>query len=177
MNPRLIFVLIGMLFLTLSGGAFGEEQFRFPPPEFESSYKMPGVTSPAPRALLQQYIDVVALVGTLALASYLVLKQRSRKYLVALSLFSLAYFGFYRKGCICAIGSIQNVSLALFDNGYALPLSVAAFFLAPLVTALFMGRTFCAGVCPHGALQDLVLLKPVKVPSSLEAALGVLPYV
>ena len=50
-----------------------------------------------------------------------------------------------------------------------------AFFVLPLVFALFAGRTFCAGVCPHGALQDLVLLKPVKVPAWLEQALSVLP--
>jgi polyferredoxin len=177
MNRRLFNLVFSLLFLAMGGGAFGEEVYRFPPPEFESNYQMPGITTPAPRALLLQYADVAVLAGALGLASYLVLKQRSRKHLVALSLFSLAYFGFYRKGCVCAIGSVQNVTLALFDSSYALPASVALFFLAPLVTALFAGRTFCAGVCPHGALQDVVLLKPVKVPPALEAALGVLPYI
>ena len=61
--------------------------------------------------------------------------------------------------------------------GYAVPISVLAFFVLPLVFALFAGRTFCAGVCPHGALQDLVLLKPVKVPAWLEQGLSVLPYI
>jgi ferredoxin len=54
---------------------------------------------------------------------------------------------------------------------------VLAFFVAPLAVALFAGRMFCAGVCPHGALQDLVLWKPVKVPSWLEQGLALLPYV
>src|SRR5215510_15844713 len=31
---------------------------------------------------------------------------------------------------------------------------------------------FCAGVCPHGALQDLLLIKPLKVPAWLQHALG-----
>jgi ferredoxin len=54
---------------------------------------------------------------------------------------------------------------------------VLAFFLLPLIFALFSGRVFCSGVCPHGALQDLVLVKPLKVPFWLEQGLSVLPYV
>ncbi|HWI58561.1 MAG TPA: 4Fe-4S binding protein, partial [Bacillota bacterium] len=138
---------------------------------------MPFPTTPTPRGIAWQYVDVAVLVGALCLASFLVLKQRSRKSLIGLSVFSLLYFGFFRDGCVCAIGSIQNVALGLFDSRYAVPFTVLAFFLAPLVTALFAGRTFCAGVCPHGALQDLVLWKPVKVPTWLEQALSVLPYV
>jgi ferredoxin len=72
---------------------------------------------------------------------------------------------------------LQNVALALGDSGYAVPVGVLAFFVLPLAFALFAGRTFCAGVCPHGALQDLVLLKPVKVPSWLEQGLSILPFV
>ena len=96
--------------------------------------------------------------------------------MIGLSLFSLAYFGFYREGCICAIGAPQNVALALFDSTYTLPATALAFFLLPLVTALFYGRSFCAGVCPHGAIQDLVLIHPVTVPRWLEQALGIVPY-
>jgi len=57
------------------------------------------------------------------------------------------------------------------------PIAVLAFFVLPLLVALFAGRSFCAGVCPHGALQDLVLLRPVKVPPWLEQSLGVLPFI
>ena len=119
----------------------------------------------------------MVLAGALGLASWLVYKQRSRKGLVALSIFSVLYFGFWKKGCVCAIGSMQNIALGLFDHGYAVPVGVTAFFVLPLVMALFGGRTFCAAVCPHGALQDLVLLKPLKVPPWLEQALSVLPYI
>ena len=38
----------------------------------------------------------------------------------------------------------------------AVPLAVVAFFALPLVFALFFGRTFCAAVCPLGAVQELV---------------------
>jgi len=150
---------------------------RFPPPDFESGHQLPTTTTPPARALALEYLDVAVLAACLGLASWLVYQRRSRKGLMALSVFSLLYFGFWRKGCVCAIGSLQNVSLALCDRGYAVPLGVVAFFVLPLVLALFGGRTFCAGVCPHGALQDLVLLKPVKVPAWLEQALSVLPYI
>jgi ferredoxin len=45
------------------------------------------------------------------------------------------------------------------------------------VVALFAGRTFCSAVCPHGALQDLVLIRPVKVPGWLDQGLSIVPYV
>ena len=162
------------MLLLFSVTAFAEQ--RFPPPDFEGGHQLPITSTPAARAIAFQYLDVAVLVGALGLALWLIYRTRSRKGLTALSIFSVAYFGFCRKGCICAIGSVQNVALGLFDPHYALPLSAIAFFLAPLVVALFAGRAFCSAVCPHGAIQDLVLIKPVKVPAWLEHALGLIPY-
>ena len=161
--------------LALPLATYGVE--RFPPPEFEASYKMPATTTPAARAELLSYVDVAVLAAALALASYLALRKRSRDGLLALSVFSLLYFGFYQKGCVCSIGSVQDVTLAVFNSGYVVPLTTLAFFLLPLVFALFFGRTFCAAVCPMGAIQDLTLLKPVKTPEWLDRALGALPFV
>ena len=45
------------------------------------------------------------------------------------------------------------------------------------LVALFFGRAFCGGVCPLGAIQELVVLKPVQVPRRLDNALGLLKYV
>ena len=165
---------LALLCLPIAG-AFGVE--RFPPPEFDSGYKMPVTTTPPARAQWLSYLDVAVLVAALALASYLVLKKRSRDGVLALSVFSLLYFGFYQQGCVCSIGSVQDVALALFNSGYVVPLTTVAFFLLPLVFTLFFGRTFCAAVCPMGAMQELVLLKPVKVAAWLEHALGTLPFI
>ena len=174
-SPRLrVFARLLFGLLVSSATAFAEQ--RFPPPDFESGYQIPIPSTPAPRPALMQYLDVAVLLGTLALALWLVYRSRSRRGITALSIFSLAYFGFYRKGCVCAIGSVQNVALALFDPHYALPVTVLVFFLAPLLVALFAGRAFCAAVCPQGAIQDLMLLKPLKVPAWLEAPLGLIPY-
>ena len=150
---------------------------RFPKPDFQSDYIRPELTTPPPRADILEIIDVVVLIGALSLASYLVLRVRSRKYVFALMLFSMIYFGFYRKGCVCAIGAIQNVSYALFHPGYVIPLSVILFFTIPLLFTLFFGRTFCAAVCPLGAIQDAVVLRPSKMPVWLSHSLSLLPYI
>ncbi|MEJ2648633.1 MAG: 4Fe-4S binding protein, partial [Sedimentisphaerales bacterium] len=149
---------------------------RFPPPEFESGYELPQTTTPQPRAGIYEYLDSAVLLGALGLATYLVLKKRSRKAIFGLTIFSLLYFGFWRKGCICPIGSIQNVTASFFDPLYAIPIVVLIFFLLPLVFTLFFGRTFCSSVCPLGAIQEMVLLKPVSVPFWLESGLRILAY-
>lgn len=149
---------------------------RFPPPEFTSGYTFPVVQHPSMRSVLQEYGDVGVLLLGLGLASWLALRRRSRIGLQLLSIGALGYFGFWRKGCICPIGSIQNTAQALWDPQYALPLSVLALFLIPLVFALFYGRTFCAAVCPHGALQEILLIRPVQMPAWLNRALGLIPY-
>src|SRR4030095_3182896 len=167
--------LVMLFLLSVAANAFAEQ--RFPPPDFtDTNHQVPGTTTPLPREAWLQYLDVTVLIACLAVAVWLIYKQRSRRNVWALSIFSLLYFGFWRQGCICAIGAPQNIALGLFYTGYAVPLTVIAFFAAPLVVALFAGRAFCAGVCPHGALQDLLLVKPIKVPAWLEQALGVIPF-
>jgi ferredoxin len=171
---KLALALVTMLWFNAT--AFCEP--RFPPPDFsDTHHQLPITCTPAARALWLQYGDAAVLLACLGVVLWLVYRQRSRRGVFWLSIFSLAYFGFYRKGCICAIGSVQNVVLGLFDSSYAVPLTVTAFFVLPIVLALLAGRAFCAGVCPHGALQDLVLVKPVKVPLWLEHALGVIPFI
>ena len=150
---------------------------RFPPPQFtETGHQMPQMTAPPPRAGALDYLDIAVLFLCLALATWLVLRRRSRREVVMLGIFSLLYFGFWRNGCVCAIGSIQNITQALFDPSYTLPLTVLVFGVLPLVFALFFGRVFCAAVCPHGAFQDVMLLKPVQLPVWLEHGLRLLAY-
>jgi len=152
-------------------------QERFPRPEFESGYVYPEYQQPLQRSQAWEYIDVGVLIAALSVTSWLALKKRSRQGIIWMSVFSLAYFGFYREGCICSVGSVQNVALALFNDGYAIPLTTLLFFLIPLVFALLFGRVFCAGVCPLGAIQELTGFKPVKLPRAVESVMAAIPFI
>ncbi|MDP6442645.1 MAG: 4Fe-4S binding protein, partial [Pirellulaceae bacterium] len=116
-------------------------------------------------------------VAALCLASYFTLVTRSRRNVLILTIASLIWFGFWRQGCVCPIGATQNVALAIVDPTYAVPLTVVAFFIIPLVFTLFFGRTFCASVCPLGAMQELVAVRTVAVPRWLDHSLGLVAYI
>lgn len=150
---------------------------RFPKPDFQSDYTRPELITPSPRSQVLEYLDIFVLIAALSLASYFAIKKRSRKMIFVLMIFSLIYFGFFRKGCVCSIGAIQNVAYALLNSDYTIPLTVLAFFVLPLIFTLFYGRTFCAAVCPLGAIQDAVVLKPTKVPEWLAHVLSFIPYI
>ncbi len=152
-------------------------QDRFPRPEFESGYQYPENQMPEQRSQGWEYFDVLVLIAALSLASWFALKKRSRKGIIGLAVFSVAYFGFFREGCICAVGSVQNVALALFNPGYTIPVTALLFFIIPLVFALAFGRVFCSGVCPLGAIQELTGFMPVKVPKQVESVLVAVPFV
>lgn len=161
--------IVVMLWLGLFSVATAVQ--RFPPPQFSEPRELPEPTTPPPRSMTMETVDVAVLAAALMLAAWLILKKRRRGWIVALMLFSLGYFGFWRQGCICPIGAIGNVSLAIFDASYALPLTVLAFFLLPLLFTLFFGRVFCGAVCPLGMVQDLVLIRPLRIPAWLESGL------
>ena len=169
--PYIIFILL------LFWHALLYAQDRFPRPEFETGYPYPTNQLPAQRAPGWEYFDVAVLIGALVVTTWLALKKRSRQGLIWMSVFSLAYFGFYRQGCICSVGSVQNVSLALFNHNYSIPLSALLFFIIPLLFALAYGRVFCAGVCPLGAIQELTGFSPVKLPKTVEIILATVPFI
>jgi ferredoxin len=165
-----------LLFVTLQNVA-GLAQQRFPKPEFETGHTQPPTLTPDPREGWLEIMDVAVLILSLSLITWFILKKRSRKGVFWMSIFSILYFGFYRLGCVCSVGSLQNITLALFHPDYKIPFTVVAFFVIPLLYTLFFGRTFCAGVCPLGAIQDLFVIKPYSLKSWANALLGMFPYI
>ncbi len=174
MIPRHVNILVIALLMLFCCSALGED--RFPPPDFESGHTLPETATPPPKNMQHEYIALGLLFIALSISAYLSLKNRNRKLIFSLMIFSMLYFGFFRKGCICPIGSIGNVALSAFSSDYAIPLIALAFFLLPLIFTVFFGRVFCSAVCPLGAIQDLVLLKPLSVPRWLENSLRIFAY-
>ena len=162
-----------ILLVLLAANARGE---LVPTPEF-SQHAIPTTAVPDASSDGWEYLDLAALLVALSLATVFGLVTRSRRQLFLLTIASLAWFGFWRRGCVCPIGATQNVTLAMFEPTYVVPVTVLAFFTLPLVFTVFFGRTFCAAVCPLGAVQELVAVRSIQVPRWLDQTLGLLAYV
>lgn len=150
---------------------------RFPKPEFENGHVIPPTQISQVKPLFFEFLDIFVFVVTMSVVTWLVVKKRSRRGVFWMSVFSLLYFGFYRNGCICPVGSVQNISMGIFNPEYTVPLTAILFFTIPLGFTLFFGRTFCAGVCPLGAIQDLFAIRPLSMKPWLRYLLGLLPFI
>ena len=157
--------------------AAGFAQNRFPKPDFESGYAYPEHYHSIPNETLLSYLDIAILVLLMSFVAWAVIKKQVRWPVVLTSVISVFYFGFFRNGCVCSIGAIQNVALSLTSDSYTIPLYVLLMFILPVIFTLFFGRVFCAGVCPFGALQDLVNVKNYKLSKAVTAVLSIFPWI
>lgn len=160
----------------ISSWGIAQAQNRFPKPDFESGYQYPDLQYAVPNETVWVIIDLLLLVALMGIVTWALYKKHTRGPIFWVSLISVGYFGFFREGCVCSIGSIQNIALALVDDSYHLPLTVLLFFLLPILFAFLFGRVFCAGVCPFGALQELVNVKNYRISEAITAALKVIPW-
>jgi len=167
-----------VLAIVLSAPVFAEP--TEPPTAFEGGYVKPEQVLPEPTVNMWPYVDVAAMVLFLAVGTIFLHGLRSRRAVRLVSVGALAYFGFFRQGCVCAVGAVQNIALALGQGEWgsaevaaavAVPIPVLAVFAVPLLWALFAGRVFCGAVCPLGAIQDLVHVRSFRVPRWLDAGL------
>ena len=104
-RPRRPWIAICIFAILAVSALFA--QYQKAPPDFGGSYAFPSPTHPEPRAAWVRVLDVVLLAAGLGLGSWLILKRRSRNGVLVMTIGAVAYFGFYRKGCVCPIGAIQ----------------------------------------------------------------------
>ncbi len=169
---RIIAFFVGMVSCLMAMA-----EARFPKPDFTSGYEYPNITHSIPMEQLWNVVDIVLLVGMMSAVVWAAYKKRSRAVIYSTSIVSVLYFGFFRSGCVCSVGSLQNVTLALTDSDYNLPWYVLLIFLIPIIFALLFGRVFCSGVCPLGALQELVNVRNFRLSRAINSALTVIPWV
>ena len=141
------------------------------PPDF-TDHVLPRDERPEPRTFLYELCRHGHALFVPEFDNLLCFKNEVRKSIFFMSMFLWVILVFYRDGCVCPIGSIQNVAQAVFDPNYVAPLVVIVFFFLPLLYSALFGRSYCASVCPHGAIQDVVLIKPIEVPPWIDHALG-----
>ncbi len=153
---------------------FAEIEYRFPKPEFTTGYQEPKIINPPVQGIGEIWWTALLII-LLILTVLAVYRWRSRKVSIILSLISLVLFGFIRNGCVCSVGSFQNVIAACFDSSFPLTTTVLLFFGLPLIFALFWGRVFCGTACPLGAIQELLHLKSIKVPYFIDRIFRFLP--
>lgn len=169
-------ILSSAFFMSL-GGFLARAVNRFPRPDFESGYQYPEYAYAVPNEMLWDLIDVSMLVVLLGIVTWALYRKRTKGPIIAVSVISVAYFGFFRGGCVCSIGSIQNIALSFADPSYSLPIAVFLFFIIPIVFTFLFGRVFCAGVCPFGAIQDLVNVKNYRLSRAVTGALSIIPWI
>ncbi len=166
-----------LLFVSAIYGLAGYGEARFPKPDFTSGYQYPEIFHGVPMENLWNIVDIVLLVAMMSVVVWAAYKKRSRAVIYSTSIVSVLYFGFFRSGCVCSVGSIQNVILAIADSSYNLPWYVALLFIVPIIFAVLFGRVFCSGVCPLGALQELVNVRNFRLSRAVSLTLSIIPWI
>ena len=120
-------LILPALLLLLPATVCVAAEMRFPPPDFQTGYTLPDIHSPGSESS-NGFQDAVILFIALSITTWIVFKSRSRRGLFIMSILSLGYFGFYRTGCICPVGSTQNVMAAVFVPDVGVSVAVLSFF-------------------------------------------------
>lgn len=124
-------------------------------PDFED-YKFPAHPAANPPPAWFHAADGVLLLGLLAFGLWVIARRRDLRLLWVAQGVALAWFGFFRHGCLCPVGAVGNVSVALFHPLAPVGVMVVVFFVLPLLFTLVWGRVYCGAACPLGAVQDLL---------------------
>lgn len=133
------------------------------PPDF-ASYTMPTLASEPVPDWSGDAIDAGILAGLLVV--WVMTRRLPARWRWLPLLAALAWLGFVRQGCLCPIGGLGAVLAALLHPGAVLPAAAVVLVGVPLLAALLWGRAFCGGVCPLGAIQEVIGVRSRRLPVS-----------
>ncbi len=167
-------ILLFLVMLPLEARAL--EEARFPRPEFTTDYQTPETATPHELPWRNANLSAVLLTLAMSAGIFFLLVRRSYIALRILGLLCLIWFGFVYKGCVCPVGSLQNIAAGLYFSDYQVAGHVLLAFFLPLAVALFFGRIFCGSVCPFGVLQDLTIWRQWRVPGPVDRVLRLVPF-
>jgi polyferredoxin len=120
--------------------------------------------------------DPVILTLLLGLGAWMLGRGKSRVFISLPLAAGLLYFGFIKHGCICPVGATGNIVASLTHRDLSTAATSIFMFFIPVVFALFAGRVFCGTVCPLGAVQEFIAVKPLKVPGRIDWYLQFIKY-
>lgn len=125
--------------------------------------------------------DILVTLGLMILGTLYFFKLRRREIRYFALAISLIYLGFIRGGCLCVVGSLQQLSLYLIGAINGNYLYWLTLFFLPLGFSIIFGRIFCGYACPIGAWQQLLAgigsnLTKFRMPQKLDKFLKYFKY-
>ncbi|MEN6379095.1 MAG: 4Fe-4S binding protein [Methanofastidiosum sp.] len=125
--------------------------------------------------------DLFVTFGLMILGALYFFKLRRKEIRYLTLAISLLYLGFIRGGCLCVVGSLQQLALYFIGAINGNYLYWLMLFFLPVGFSLIFGRIFCGYACPIGAWQQLLAgigskLTKFKMPQKLDKVLKYFKY-
>ena len=125
--------------------------------------------------------DLLVTFGLMILGALYFFKLRRKEIRYLALAISLIYLGFIRGGCLCVVGSLQQLALYAIGAIKGNYLYWLMLFLLPIGFSSIFGRIFCGYACPIGAWQQLLAgignkLTKFRMPQKLDKVLKYFKY-
>lgn len=125
--------------------------------------------------------DLLVTFGLMILGALYFFKLRRKEIRYLALAISLIYLGFIRGGCLCVVGSLQQLALYFIGAINGNYLYWLIMFFLPIGFSILFGRVFCGYACPIGAWQQLLAgignkFTKFRMPKKLDKVLKYFKY-